>query len=88
MSSLNIKSEETVRLIRKLADALGVSLTAAVTDAVHARLESIRLGGTAQDEDAYVDRVLAIAAAMRARLGEADLSREIDDLYNEMGLPR
>jgi antitoxin VapB len=85
--SLNIKNEETVRLVRELADELHVSMTAAITDAVRARLEAVRVDRTAQ-EDAYVERVLAIAAEMRERLGDADLSKEIDDLYDEMGLPK
>lgn len=86
--SLNIKNEETVRLVRELADELHVSMTAAITDAVRARLEAVRVDRTAQGEDAYVERVLAIAAEMRERLGDADLNSEIDDLYDEMGLPR
>jgi len=86
--SLNIKNEETVRLVRELADELGVSMTAAITDAVRARLEAVRVDRTAQEEDAYVERVLAIAAEMRERLGDADLNLEIEDLYDEMGLPK
>ena len=40
--SLNIKNEETVRLVRELAGELHVSMTAAITDAVRARLEQLR----------------------------------------------
>ena len=56
--SLNIKNEETVRLVRELAAELDVSLTAAITDAVRVRLEqaraervgtSVRRGGGARD---------------------------------------
>ena len=86
--SLNIKNEETVRLVRKLAEELGVSMTAAITDAVRARLEALCVDRTAQEEDAYVERVLAIAAEMRERLGDADLNLEIEHLYDEMGLPK
>ena len=39
---LNIKNEETVRLVRELADQLHVSMTVVITDAVTARLAQVR----------------------------------------------
>ena len=84
--SLNIKNEETVRLVRELADELGVSMTAAIADAVKARLESVRSEPAAGDFD--VDAVLALAREMRERIGDADLFQELEDLYDEMGLPK
>lgn len=85
--SLNIKNEETVRLVRELADELDVSLTAAVTDAVRARLEGIH--ARQRREDGYVERVLAIASEMRALLGDDYLAQDFDALlYDEKGLPR
>ena len=85
--SLNIKNEETVRLVRELADELDVSLTAAITNAVRARLEQVRAESTAGGVD--WDKVLAIAAEMREMLGEEYLSQDFDALlYDEMGLPK
>lgn len=85
--SLNIKNEQTVRLVRELADELGVSMTAAITDAVRARLDAVRSEPAPDDFD--VEAVLALAREMRARIGDADLNREIDDLYDEeTGLPK
>ena len=45
--SLNIKNEETVRLVRELADELDISMTAAITEAVRrpARAAASRSAG-------------------------------------------
>ncbi len=85
--SLNIKNEETVRLIRELADELDVSLTAAVTDAVRARLE--QLHAEDRDTDGEAARILALWGELGDRLGEDYLSQDFDALlYDERGLPR
>lgn len=85
--SLNIKNEETVRLVRELADALDVSMTAAITDAVRTRLEQVR----AQDpQPAFdVEEFLAFARELGNRIGHDYLSQDFDELlYDEMGLPK
>lgn len=85
--SLNIKNEETVRLVRELADELDVSLTAAITDAVRARLAQVR----AESPDGGVDweRAMALVRTMRELMGEEYLSQDFDALlYDEMGLPK
>ncbi len=85
--SLNIKNEETVRLIRELAGELDLSLTAAVTDAVRARLDTVRAAGTTST--VQWDRAMGILAEMRERMGEEYLGQDFDALlYDEMGLPR
>jgi hypothetical protein len=85
--SLNIKNEETVRLVRELAGELDVSMTAAIADAVRARLEQLRAGTPEGDFDE--EEVLALAREMRERLGEEYLSQDFDALlYDEMGLPK
>ncbi len=85
--SLNIKNEETVRLVRELADELQVSLTAAITDAVQARLDAVRSERTG--DEINWEKVLAIAAEMRERMGEEYLSQDFDELlYDDMGLPK
>ncbi|MHB8892016.1 MAG: type II toxin-antitoxin system VapB family antitoxin [Candidatus Limnocylindrales bacterium] len=85
--SLNIKNEETVRLVRELASELDVSLTAAITDAVRTRLEQAR---AERREPAFdVEEVLEIWGQLGDLLGQDYLSQDFDDLlYDEMGLPK
>ena len=83
--SLNIKSEETHRLARELAELTGENLTAAVTVAVRERLDRVRR----QRGVSLVDRMLAIGRDCAAHLKEP--YRSIDHgrlLYDERGLPR
>jgi len=85
--SLNIKNEETVRLVRELADELHVSMTAAIGDAVRARLAAVRTERL--EDDADWDRAMALIAEMRERMGPDYLAQDFDALlYDEMGLPR
>ncbi|HEY5434075.1 MAG TPA: type II toxin-antitoxin system VapB family antitoxin [Candidatus Limnocylindrales bacterium] len=85
--SLNIKNEETVRLVRELAAVLDVSLTAAITDAVRARLDQVR---AERVEPAFdVEAVLEMWGAIGDRLGHDYLSQDFDALlYDDMGLPK
>ncbi len=87
--SLNTKNAETVRLVRELADELDVSMTAAIADAVSARLEQLLKTQVDADFDRDIERGLAIAAEMRELIGEEYLSQDFDAiLYDEMGLPK
>ena len=82
---LNIKNEETVRLVRELADQLHVSMTAAITDAVTARLAQVTTPEPAFD----VDEALAALGELGDRLGREYLGQDFDALlYDERGLPR
>jgi hypothetical protein len=85
--SLNIKNEETVRLVKELAGQLDVSLTAAITDAVRARLDQLR---TERVEPAFdVAAVLEMLGELGDRLGHEYLSQDFDALlHDDMGLPR
>src|SRR5262245_4879259 len=82
---LNIKNEETHRLVQQLAQLTGETQTAAVTAAVRERLERIQRvhsGGLS-------DRLLAIGADAARRLPKR--LRTVDHgalLYDENGLPR
>lgn len=83
--SLNIKNEETHRLVRRLAELTGQSQTSAVEDAVRRRLEEI-------DHDnnraARIERLLAIGRRTAAAM-DPELSNDPNDfLYDELGLPR
>ncbi len=83
--SLNIKSEETHRLARELAELTGESMTAAVMVAVRERLERVRR----QRSVSLAERLLAIGKDCAAHLKEP--YRSIDHgtlLYDERGLPR
>ena len=88
MSSLNIKNEETVALIRELADRLGVSMTAAVTQAVQHELRMQSLTETEiETRAAEMERVWR-------SIGELPgvreyLRQDFDEmLYDERGLPK
>ncbi len=87
--SLNIKNVETVRLVRELADQLDMSMTAAVTEAVQARLAQVRAQLDDEEFDRDIERGLALAREMRERMGEEYASQDFDALlYDEMGLPK
>jgi antitoxin VapB len=85
--SLNIKNPETHRLVRELAEATGLSQTAAVTLAVSAQLDQIR--ARQDDRRLDVERGLALLREMRGRFEPGYLDQDFDDvLYDERGLPR
>ena len=83
---LNIKNEETYRLIRELSELTGESMTAAVTVAVRDRLARVR-----QDEPhgGMAERLHEIGAEMRARLPPDFAAGDpTDALYDRNGIPR
>lgn len=83
--SLNIKSEETHRLARELAELTGESLTAAVTVAVRERLDRVHR----QRGASLADRLLAIGQDCAAHLKEPYQSVDHGALlYDARGLPR
>lgn len=80
--SLNIKNEETHRLVRELADLTGESMTAAVTEAVRERLERIK-------SDFQTGDIMELAREIRERLPPGYLDVEHGDLlYDDKGLPK
>jgi antitoxin VapB len=82
---LNIKNEETHRLVEKLARLTGESMTQAITRAVRERLERLQRDG----EDDLARRLLAIGKDCASRLKEP--FRSVDHgklLYDERGLPK
>lgn len=84
---LNIKNAETEALIRELAGKLNVSLTAAVTDAVRARLDG--LARSEEDTKAEAQRILEMWGELGDRLGKEYMSQDFDALlYDERGLPK
>jgi antitoxin VapB len=83
MMALNIKNDETQRLSRELAQLTGESITTAVTVAVRERLDRMRADRENAGERAA--RVVAIGRQIAAAVSASDL--DIDDLYDERGLP-
>ncbi len=82
---LNIKNEETHRLVRELATLTGESMTAAVAEAVRQRLDRVRRARGVS----LADRLIAIGRDCAAHLKEPFRSAEHSDLlYDERGLPR
>ncbi|HTU43193.1 MAG TPA: type II toxin-antitoxin system VapB family antitoxin [Candidatus Aquilonibacter sp.] len=83
--SLNIKNENTHRLVRQLARLTGESMTAAVEQAVRERLDRVRRvqhGGIAE-------RLLKIGKECAPLWKEPFRSIEHGDLlYDEKGLPK
>lgn len=80
--SLNIKNEETHRLVQELASLTGESMTAAVTEAVRERLERVKRKGMAE-------RIMEIAKRSAPLWKEPFKSIDHGDLlYDENGLPK
>ena len=83
--SLNIKNEETHRLVRRLAELTGQSQTSAVKDAVRRRLEELE---RAESRSARREAMMRIARESAALIDQ-DLSNDPNDvLYDEVGMPR
>jgi antitoxin VapB len=83
--SLNIKNEQTHRLVEELAQLTGETMTAAVTEAVRERLDRIHR----QRDGGLADRLLTIGKDCAARLKEPYRSADHGDLlYDDRGLPR
>ena len=80
--SLNIKNEETHRLVRQLAKVTGESMTAAVDKAVRERLERER----GKSKKGMAEKLMRIGEECAARLKGPLKPMEIDDLYDERGL--
>jgi antitoxin VapB len=82
---LNIKNEETYRLVRELAELTGESMTATITKAVQERLYRARRKRAVS----LTKRLLAIGKECAAHLKEPFRSADHGDLlYDERGLPR
>lgn len=86
--SLNIKNEETHRLVRELAERTGESMTEAVSVAVRERLQRVE-DSDAADRRHRTDALLRIGRDVANRMPPAT---QIADpgtlLYDDAGLPR
>ncbi len=81
---MNIKNEETHRLVHELARLTGETQTAAVTEAVRERLDRVR----GPRDAGLADRLLAIGEDVARRLPASLRTIDHGDLlYDENGLP-
>ena len=89
--SLNIKNEETTRMVRELAALKGVSLVVAVSEAVKEKLEreNAEREQAAQPNKSRYDLLMDFADLCSERIKDPIHSWEIDSLlYDEDGLPK
>jgi hypothetical protein len=86
MPSLNIKNEETYRMVKDLATLKRISLTAAVTESVRETLQREKAASKRATRMEWLDRVTRETARL---MNDGRTSREwMDDLYDEeTGLP-
>ncbi len=86
---MTIKSDETQRLIRELADLTGESQTAAVDIAVRERLARLRHDTVEANAGGLAERLLDIGKNSAARMQEPFKSLDHGELlYDERGLPK
>lgn len=82
---LNIKSEETHRLVQELSSLTGETMTTAVKEAVRERLTRVRQ----TKKGSLADRLLAIGKDCASHLAEPYRTAEHGDLlYGDDGLPK
>lgn len=89
--SLNIKNEETTRMVRELAALKGVSLVVAVSEAVKEKLEKEKAERqlTAKSGKSRYDILMDFANEYSKRVRNPVHSWEIDALlYDQDGLPK
>ena len=88
---LKIESDEAYDLAHALAQRLDVTPTQAVKFALREYEASLgpppKTLESEEERAAFVERVRALGAKVRAELGERATSNH-DDLYDENGLPR
>ena len=84
--SLNIKDEETDRMVRELAALKGVSLVGAVSEAVKEKLEREK----ASRQESRLEWLNRITKRTAAIMNDGRSSKELfDELYDEQtGLPK
>ncbi|HUI60252.1 MAG TPA: type II toxin-antitoxin system VapB family antitoxin [Steroidobacteraceae bacterium] len=84
-AQLNIKSDEAYRLASRLAKLTGKSLTTVVTDALR---ENVERAERERDKATKIERVLALAADLRAHMTPPFSSSDPDEFYDHDGLPK
>jgi antitoxin VapB len=83
--AMNIKNEETQKLVKELTRLTGESMTTAITEAVRERLDRVR----SKQGAGLADRLVRIGKDCAAHLREPFRSVDHGELlYNDKGLPR
>jgi antitoxin VapB len=84
--ALNIKNEETDRMVRELAALKKVSLVVAVSEAVRENLERVK-ASKSESRLEWLKRITAVTAPL---MNDGRSSKELfDELYDdETGLPK
>jgi antitoxin VapB len=85
MSGLNIKNEETIRLVRELSRRTGQSMTGAITVAVREQLAT-----EAKSKSGLADWLNELTRETSAMMNDGRASQELfEELYDsETGLPK
>lgn len=82
---MNIKNEETHRLVGELAQLTGENQTVAIMNAVRERLQRVRT----ERQSGLAEKLIAIGRDCAAHLQEPNRSTDHADLlYDEKGLPK
>ncbi|WP_286959980.1 type II toxin-antitoxin system VapB family antitoxin [Arsenicicoccus sp. UBA7492] len=94
MMSLNIKNERVCALARRAADTLGTTQTSALEQALEELLErhdeQRRRAGEQVAQERYA-RSMHVLERIDTMLTDADrkaMQRDLDEMYDEGGLPR
>ena len=85
---LNIKDETVHAQARKLAGLTGTSITAAVREALGARLRQVERGQGEGKPARSAAQLLDVARACAAAIKAKGVSSDHSDLYDEQGLPQ
>lgn len=86
--SLNIKNERVHEMVRRLAELTGQSQTGAVEDAVRRRLDEMD-GAKEKQRAEKLAAIARIVEEFNRDLSPSPTYEEIiDDMYDDMGLPR
>ena len=88
--ALNIKNEETSRMVRELAALKKVSLVVAVTQAVQEKLEREKAEREKRNEKGLAAWLMNISRETAPLMNDGRTSKEVmDELYDEeTGLPK
>jgi antitoxin VapB len=87
MAALNIKNEETYKLVKELADLRGETMTAVITEAVREKLERERKPQINEERMQYF---LDLGRRIRETADPEWLAKDpFEELYDdELGLPK
>ncbi len=85
--ALNIKNERVCRLAKQAAELTGQSQVSVLEQALEAYLAEHDAAAAASRRRARVDRLLAEIDARMTDEDRAAIQRNMDELYDENGLP-